>query len=223
MKASITLLALVLLVGCSGENARKAQEEAAAEMKAAREALAAEINQDMAAAEETMANLRAKIEGLEHEAVDAYHRALNEGDVALDAAKADWARATEATEEAWQEVGAKSRDETARIKEATRRLEALTSDVKDDFVREADTVLDEIRADVDALQAKAAKLDDEGRTQYDKLAAEFKKDYEATIKELDRAKDAADDTWKKAQHDVNHVLLKLKTKLKEAYDTLEKG
>lgn len=219
----IAVVGAIALIGCSAEDLRTAEDAAAVDVKQARNAIAAELDGDIAASKKALADLRAELAELDHEAAGLYRDAIEEADSALDAAKDEWSRATDATEDAWEELRGETAEVTAKVDRAAKRVAALTGDVKDDFVREADAVLDEIGEDVRLLEAELADLDHEGRTEAEKLAAAFKDDYQKVEARLKDARDAADESWKDVRHDVNRDLLRLRSQVREAHDKLLYG
>jgi len=223
MRTWLAIMTVTLLVGCNAQEARKAEDEAATELKKAREAVVAEVKDDLKATEKSMDELRANIKDLEHEAAGVYRAAIDEADDAFDVANSEWEKVADGTNEAFKELGAEAREANAAVERQLRRLAALTGDVKDDFIREADAVLGEIRDDVGVLETKMADLGDEARKEYDSLATQFKKDYQAAENGVQKAKNAADDSWKDVRHDVNHDLLKLKSEVRKAHDKLVLG
>jgi hypothetical protein len=56
-----------------------------------------------------------------------------------------------------------------------------------------------------------------------KVAADIRKDDEALKKSIGKAKDAAGDEWKDLRHGVNRDLRKLRVRLREAHEKLEKA
>ena len=131
------------------------------------------------------------------------------------------AKAGEAADDAWHKVGQEAREDAAKVRQAARRVAALAGDVKEDFEREANQVLDESRKEIDALKAKSATLDEKARKENDKLVAALEKDWEATKKSLGKAKSATGDAWKGVRHDVNRDLHKVKSALRAADNELK--
>jgi colicin import membrane protein len=224
------LMALAFVVGCGAQeqkNAEKAAAEAAqkaaAELKQAKDALSHEVKQDLEAAKKEASDLRAGLSTLDEKTAKVYHEALDELDREHDAAAARMAKAGEASDDTWHKLGQEAREDAAKVRKAARRVAALAGDVKEDFEREADAVLEESRNEIDALKAKSAGLDEKARKENDKLAAALEKDWEAAKKSLGKAKSATGDAWKGVRHDVNHDLHKVKSALRAAATELKKG
>jgi hypothetical protein len=223
MKRHAALFALAFLAGCTAQEAKKAEHDAAAELKKAKDAAAAELKADLDATKKAADSLRAGAAQLDKDVAEAYHAAAAELDNAHDAASSAWDKAAQAAESDWHKLGQEAKDAAAAARRAARRVEALAGDVKDDFVREAETIGDEIGQDVDAMEAKAKTLDAKSHKEKTKLAAAIRKDYEGLKKSLSKAKEAAGDEWKDLRHGVNRDLHTLRAKVREAREKLDKA
>jgi len=223
MKRHAGLLVLAFLAGCTAQEAKKAEHDAAAELKKAKDAAAAELKADLDATKKAADSLRAGAAQLDKDVAEAYHAAAADLDKAHDAASSMWDRAVQAADSEWHKLGQEAKDATAAARRAARRVEALAGDVKDDFVREAEAIGDEIGKDVDTLEETAKALDQKARKEDVKLAAAIRKDYDALKKSIGKAKDAAGDEWKDLRHGVNRDLHKLRVKVREAREKLEKA
>jgi hypothetical protein len=223
MRRFAALFALAILVGCAAQQAKKTENDAAAELDKAKDATAAEVNADLGATKKALEGVRAGAATLDKDVAEAYHATADDLAKAHDSASAAWDRAAHATESDWHKLGLEAKDAAAAARKAARRVEALTGEVKDDFVREAEAIGDELGKDVDTLEAKSKALDRKAHKEDVKLVADVRKDYEAVRKSLGKAKEATGDEWKDLRHGVNRDLHKLRVKVREASDKLEKA
>ena len=223
MRRYAALFALVFLAGCTAQEAKKAEHDAAAELDKAKHAMGAELKADLDATKKAVDAVRAGAAQLDKDVAEAYHAAADDLDKANQKASSLWDKVAQAAAEDWHKLGQEAKDAAAAARKAARRVEALTGEVKDDFVREAEAIGDEIGKDVDALEAKAKALDAKSHKEETKLAAAVRKDYEAARKSLCKAKEATGDAWKDLRHGVNRDLHKLRVKVREAQEELEKA
>lgn len=218
-RSALSLLVLALAAGCSAEAPKpgnQATGEVAAQPAAAEDVLARETREDLEAARQEVAELRARLMSLDDRTSRVYHETLDDIETARAVAADRAAKADQAPEDARHTLGRAAREEAARIRKATRRVAALAGEVKGDFEREADTVLEESRKEIDHLKAKSATLDEKARRENDRLVAGLEKDWDQANQALVKAKSSAGDTWKTTRHEVNHSLRKVRSALRAA-------
>jgi paraquat-inducible protein B len=219
------LTVVLVLVGCNGQDARKTADDAATELRTAREAAAAEARRSIAASEEALTELRGWMDGVDSAAREEYEQALDEAQQTLDRAKTAWDQAGDASDDARQKLVDETERATDEVRRATRRVKDLTGDVKDDFVREADLVLEEIDEEIERIETGLAnrgdQLDEQAKRTYRKTLAELRQERDRTKDALERARSATGDAWRDIRHDVNRRLLEIKASLETAQDDLK--